>query len=424
MKKYLKSANFACGKNFAGLSGLQQKMNRINFIAVFLFLLGFSVLFSSSVNAQSSKGSNTFGGVVKLDKTVHDFGDILVSDGPVSVVFTATNISGKPMVIYNVVSSCGCTDVEWTRQPIKAGEKGTIKATYNNDGAYPFDKTLTVYFSGVKQPVVLRLKGESHDKKLSLKEMYTTRFGDFAFKSVDIKCGNLSQGQQKSGEVVVANLGSAPINVSFADVSDGLSLKVSPNPVPANSTARLLFTVTADRSRWGKNYYYATPVVNGSSSKATVSPSAETNRKPAGTEAVVADPNPELGSGRSKIGVFAVTKEDFSSWTKEQKDNGSSPIADESTYSFGKVTAGKKVTGSFAIANQGKSSLRIYKTDSESPRLKADAFPDLAAGKKGSLGFTLDTKGMPKGEAVLVMTVTTNSPLRPIMNLFVTGWIN
>lgn len=396
-------------------------MNRIFSIVmtVFLCLLAGTV----GAYAQGSQKGNVFGGVVKLDKTVHDFGDIMVSDGPVSTTFTVTNVGSKPLVIYHVASSCGCTDVEWTRQPLKPGEKGSIKATYKNDeGGYPFDKTLTVSFSEPKQPVILRLRGESHAKKVSLGEMYPVKFGNLGFKSVDIKGGNLSQGQQRTGEVVVANLGQKPINVKFSEVSKGLSLKLSRNPIPAGSTAKLSYTVTADRDHWGKNYYYATPLVDGRSFKAVVNAFAKKSQE-AGTEALVADPNPDLGAGKSKIGIYTLTKEDFSSWTKEQRDAAAVPVASESTFSFNKVKAGTVVKGTFDIANQGKSAFKVYKVDSESSHLKAKAFPDLAPGKKGTMEVTLDTSGFPKGECLIVLTLTTNSPLRPIMNLFMAGWI-
>ena len=424
MKKYLISLKFAFGKDFAMIpTGYLKRSVMRRFI---IYSLVLSSLFAAPrlIFAQGTGKDNTFGGVVKLDKVVHDFGDILVSDGPVSATFTATNIGKKPLVIYNVSSSCGCTDVEWTRQPLKPGESGTIKAVYKNDeGGYPFDKSLTVNFSDVKQPVVLRLRGESHAKKLSLSELYTVRFGNLAFKSVDIKGGNMSQDQQRSGEVVVANLGTKPLKVAFSDVSDGLSLKVSPNPVPASGTAKLSYTVTADRDHWGKNYYYATPVVDGHQYKAVVAPSKETRDPQAGTEALVADANPELGAGKTRIGIYTITKENFSSWTKEQRDAASCPVAKESTFSFGKVKAGKQVSGSFEIANQGKSPLKVYKVDSESSHAKASSFPDVAPSSKGKLSVTLDTSGLPKGECLIVMTLTTNSPLRPIMNLFLTGWI-
>jgi len=374
---------------------------------------------------QGSGAGNTFGGTVKMDKTVHDFGDILVTDGPVTATFTATNIGDKPLVIYSVVSSCGCTDVEWTRSPLKPGEKGTIKATYKNDeGGYPFDKNLTVYFSEPKQPVILRLRGESHKKKLSLGELYPVRFGNLAFKSVDIKGGNLSQGQQRSGEVMVANLGTKPLTVKFSNVSEGLSVKLSENPIPAGGTSKMVYTVTADRQHWGKNYYYATPLVDGKVYKAVVRPSAEASKEEAGTEALVSDPNPELGAGKSRIGIYTVTKEDFSSYTKEQRDAAPVPMAAESTFSFGKVKVGTKVKGSYEIANQGKSVFKVYKADSESSKESVMPFGDVAPGSKGKLEVTLDTSTFPKGECLVILTLTTNSPSRPIMNLFLTGWID
>ena len=87
-------------------------MKRLTVILITLLCIASA---ATGLRAQGSKAGNTYGGIVRFDKTVHDFGDILVSDGPVSATFTAENVSGKNMVIYNVVSSCGCTDVSWTR---------------------------------------------------------------------------------------------------------------------------------------------------------------------------------------------------------------------------------------------------------------------------------------------------------------------
>ena len=378
---------------------------------------------NSSFQGRRAGKDNVFGGIVRLDRTIHDFGDIMVSDGPVTAIFKAENVSSAPMVIYNVVSSCGCTDVEWTRQPLKPGETGSIKATYKNDeGGYPFDKTLTVYFSGVKQPVILHLRGESHTKKVPLNEMYPAKFGNLGLKSVDIKGGNLSQGQQKSGEVKVANLGQKPMKVSFTDVSEGLSVSVDPNPVPARSTATMSFTVTSDRNHWGLNYYYATPVVDGKVYKAVVAPSETASSRDAALN-VKAQPNPLLGTGSEKVGIFTVTKEDFSSWSKEERDRGSQPMADVSTFEIGKVRKGTKVEAVFGISNRGKSTLRIHKVDTDTPHASVAPFADLKPGEKGRLKVSLDTAEMPSGEVLVLLSLITNSPLRPIMNLYVTGWI-
>lgn len=107
-----------------------------------------------------------FFGRARFDKTVHDFGTITQRDGEQECSFTLTNIGENPLLIEAVVSSCGCTSVEWTRTAIAPGAKGTISAAYSNDeGPYPFDKTLTVYLDGAQKPIVLHLRGEVVKKK-------------------------------------------------------------------------------------------------------------------------------------------------------------------------------------------------------------------------------------------------------------------
>ena len=70
---------------------------------------------------------------LEVDKTVHNFGDIIHKSGPVSCSFTLKNTGEKPVVIYNVVTTCGCTDVDWTKEPIRPGQSGKISVTYSND---------------------------------------------------------------------------------------------------------------------------------------------------------------------------------------------------------------------------------------------------------------------------------------------------
>ena len=97
---------------------------------------------------------------IQFDKTVHDFGEISTKAGKQTCTFTVTNDADEDLSILAVVPSCGCTDVVWTREAIAPGAKGEIKATYSNDeGTGTFDKTLTVYTSAQKKPVILHLKG-------------------------------------------------------------------------------------------------------------------------------------------------------------------------------------------------------------------------------------------------------------------------
>ena len=102
----------------------------------------------------------TLSAPLSFDRTVHDFGQVSESDGPLSCTFTVTNTSEEPLTIFAVVSSCGCTSVSWTRETIQPGGKGEVSATYSNDeGPTYFDKTLTVYTSAQKKAILLHMKG-------------------------------------------------------------------------------------------------------------------------------------------------------------------------------------------------------------------------------------------------------------------------
>lgn len=383
----------------------------------------YALLVALALLGTAVQAQNRFGDLVELDRTVHDFGDIQTSQGPVSCTYTVRNISGGPVTILNVISSCGCTDVQWTKETLPAGGTGTISATFKNeDGPFPFDKTLTAYISGLKQPVVLHLRGVVHDKELPIGELYPIHYGPLGLRSPELKAGNVLQGQQKSGEVKIANVGKKPVTLSFKDVDAGLKLSVSPETIPAGGTATLTYTVTTDRAHWGKSWYYATPLVDGKTYKAVETVQAG-KRPERGVEALVADPNPEIGAGRERIGVWVVIKEDFSALSREQKAAAANPMFESSTFTFGSVKPGTKVEATFALNNLGKSELIIYKADSDSRRVSVTQAPSVKAGGKGTLMATLDTKGMPSGEALFIVTLTTNSPLRPLVNLYITGFI-
>lgn len=331
---------------------------------------------------------------IEVDRTVHNFGDIKLKSGPVSCTFTISNTSNAPAVIYQVVSSCGCTDVQWTKEPIMPGKKGTVSASYSNDeGPYPFDKTLTVYVSGVNKPVLLKIRGVSVDTEKTLEESYPDAFGPLSMKTSEYNCGSLEQGNEKNEMAIVANLSNKPLTVTFKDVSENLDISVSPNPIPARGTAEMNFSVKADRKLWGKNTYYATPVSNGKT------------------------------YGDKKISVSACTRENFSHLSGTERSSGPRPRFKESTIQAGMVKQGDKIHAEFTFENEGKQTLEVYKVDIDAPQSKHSSIPPTKPGALTKFTVDVDTSNMPKGEMLVIVSLITNSPLRPIVNIFITGWI-
>lgn len=373
-------------------------MYKQRLLILFLALLPFG----AAAQVVTDKAATQVEGVVEFAWLVHDFGDVLISDGPLSCSFPVKNISGSPIVIYNVVSSCGCTNVSWTKSPIAAGASGEISATYSNDeGPYPFDKTLTVYISSVTRPVILRFRGSSHKQAQPLGELFPLHFGFLAFKSADIKCGNMDMGSQRSDKIAVANIGKGPLKLDFKDVTPGLELSAEPPTLLPGTTGTITYTITSEEGRWGKNYYYFTPTTNGRVSSAVDSE----------------------GKKLTAVGIWAFTKENFGNLSKEEREKGPVPVFTTSTYNFGKVAAGSMVNAVYSFSNKGKSTFVVHKADSECGGVQVEGIPPVEPGRSCTFSVRLDTSALPKGETMVVLTLVTNSPSRPIVNLYLSGII-
>ena len=121
----------------------------------FLALLVGLLAVSTSVVVAQEKG------VMKFEKTSHDFGKVDEQDKTATVKFEFTNNGKAPIVISNVAASCGCTTPEWTKEPVLPGKKGSITVTYGTLGRVgPFNKVVTVNSNADTPSVVLEIKGE------------------------------------------------------------------------------------------------------------------------------------------------------------------------------------------------------------------------------------------------------------------------
>lgn len=96
---------------------------------------------------------------LKWEKEVHDFGT-LEQGKPATYEFTFTNTTKETVMITAVRPSCGCTAANYTKTPVKPGEKGMVAATYNSGAAGVFTKSITVTTSDSSIPKSLTIKGK------------------------------------------------------------------------------------------------------------------------------------------------------------------------------------------------------------------------------------------------------------------------
>ena len=97
----------------------------------------------------------------------YDFGDIARKGGDVECTFEFVNDGDTPLVITRVVTSCSCTKAEYSKKPIPAGAKSTIKIIYEPHKKEPgvFHKVIQIFTNTADKRKIVTVKGNSLDNK-------------------------------------------------------------------------------------------------------------------------------------------------------------------------------------------------------------------------------------------------------------------
>ena len=108
-----------------------------------IFVLAMASLFLPSCKqAGGNRGNGE--AVITFTAMKHDYGEIPFS-GDGYCAFPFRNTGRSPLLLTHVKSTCGCTIPEWPREPIPAGEQGSIRVSYDTRRVGAFTKSIYVY---------------------------------------------------------------------------------------------------------------------------------------------------------------------------------------------------------------------------------------------------------------------------------------
>ncbi|MGL5262161.1 MAG: DUF1573 domain-containing protein [Bacteroides sp.] len=124
-----------------------------------LLLLSLMVIMSIGISSAQTKNADA-----KFEATTQNLGEFSVKKPVVSTEFTFTNVGNAPLVIHQVIASCGCTVPEYSKEPVLPGKKGKIKVTY--DGS---DKPIG-YF---KKSIIVRTNAKTPTSRLFIEGTMT-----------------------------------------------------------------------------------------------------------------------------------------------------------------------------------------------------------------------------------------------------------
>lgn len=86
-------------------------------------------LFCETANSQTRRSNDP---IAEFDMVSYDFGNVLQGK-ETEAVFTLTNRGESPLIIEDIKVSCGCTLVEWTKDPILPEQSSEIVVKYNTN---------------------------------------------------------------------------------------------------------------------------------------------------------------------------------------------------------------------------------------------------------------------------------------------------
>jgi hypothetical protein len=96
---------------------------------------------------------------IKFEEVEFDFGQIKQGE-TVKHKFKFTNTGTNPLILENVKPSCGCTAIDWPKEPIAPGQTGEIEAQFNSTGKFGDQlKNITITLNTTEHLERLTFKG-------------------------------------------------------------------------------------------------------------------------------------------------------------------------------------------------------------------------------------------------------------------------
>ena len=125
-------------------------------IIVGLILLSGNLLAQQAKPAAKTQDSEK--AIFTLEKKSLDFGEMKMGTTK-SIELSFTNTGKKTLVLTDVYTNCGCTTVDWPKDPFPPGKSGKLKVNYNPTETGPFNKMVYVYTNAQNSSETIQIEG-------------------------------------------------------------------------------------------------------------------------------------------------------------------------------------------------------------------------------------------------------------------------
>ena len=251
---------------------------------------------------------------------------------PVTAEFVLKNDGHKPLVINNVLKSCGCTEVDYPKMGIAAGESFVIKAVYDAKQMGTFTKQVCLYTNAGEDPFILSMRGKVVGSVVDFAGSYDEMLGVIKSDAQEVEFDDVNRGDRPVQRIHIFNPTDELLEPVVMHLPPYLHAFVSPSKVAPRHSAEISFVLDSKKLRdLGLNQ---TSVYLGERPGDKIAPEKE-------------------------IVVSAVLLPGFENMTPAKKAQAPKIEMSATDLNLGSFNGKKKLKGEILITNKGKSELDI-----------------------------------------------------------------
>ena len=346
--------------------------------------LFFVIVMLAVVNLSSAQQITT----LKFDKVEHDFGDIDETKGEVYTSFKYENVGSKPLVIYCVNTTCGCTTPVFSREPLMPGESETIKVGFDPVNQYGVTRKSIFIRANVEGgAVTLTISANVSPRPKTLEDFYPVLLSNgVRMQDLEANFGNTPRTKTATRILKIINTSDKIVNVTASKpLNKWLTAYVEQNELKPDETTNFIFKVTPnDLNLWGL-YTADLPVfVNGKEQYYNAH-------------------------------VRAIFIDDFAKLNPEQRRNAPKATINSKFYHFSTVEYNKELEHSFYIKNTGKSPLEIRDVEANKSVKTVLSDTTVMPGQTAKLTVKLFSDDL--SAIAQMIRVITNDPANPVLEI-------
>ena len=316
-----------------------------------------------------------------------DFGQINEADGVVQHTFRFTNISNNPIQIDNVATSCGCTTVLYSTQPVAGGEYGELTVAFDpsrTEGRVL--REVEIFTKDRRNYASLMITADVNPIPMGLEQIYPHLLaGTVKTNAKRCNFGYVTQGESVTRVVRVANVGDKTAKLSVVTTGNryGMSVECPESIAPQDVVS---IHITYDIGK-GKNHF--------GMARDTIW--------------VVADGV----QSQEPIVVNALRVEKF-----KESDNKPVMRIEPAYVDFGEKAPGKIYKKTIVIGNTGNADLIFRNVEAmEGTAISIETGQVIKPGKELKVTVAITNSNVPHMSTLGSINLTTNDPTRPFREL-------